>query len=218
MLNVKRGLIVSCQADKCSAFFQTSSMAKFAIEVVKGGAVGLRIRGCNSVLCVKDVISVPIIGLTKSEYPNGDVHITPTYDDGAKLFDSGADYIAIDATGRNGYNNIYRLSQRSIPVIGDISDIKQAEEAVSNGCKALTTALSGYTSECSSVADEPDYDLLKELIENFPTVPILAEGRYWERAQVQTAVGAGAYGVVVGSAITRPHLITNRLSGVFNDG
>lgn len=218
MLNLKRGLIVSCQAEKDSAFFDPSSIARFASEVVKGGAIALRIRGCNNILSVKNVTSMPIIGLTKSTYPNMDVYITPTYDDGAKLFHCGADYIAVDATGRRGYNTIYRLSQQSIPVIGDISDIKQATRAIENGCKALTTALSGYTSECSFRGDGPNYQLLKELVKDFPDIPILAEGRYWEREQVKQAWVTGAYGVVVGSAITRPHLITNRLSGVFNDG
>ena len=46
-------------------------------------------------------------------------------------------------------------------------------------------------------------------------IPILAEGRYWERHQVKTAFDLGAYSVVVGSAITRPHLITERLRGIF---
>ena len=220
MVRLKRGLIVSCQAEAGSAFFDTDSMVKFSIEALAGGAVALRIREEGHVSLVrKEIPSSVIIGLTKSEYPNGDVYITPTYDDGSKLFDSGADYVAMDATGRNGYGEIYKLSQISVPVIGDISDIKQAKMAIENGCQAITTALSGYTSQCSGykLSDGPDYRLLTELPGSFPDIPILAEGRYWERGQVKTAFDTGAYCVVVGSAITRPHLITSRLSGVFNE-
>jgi N-acylglucosamine-6-phosphate 2-epimerase len=192
-------------------------MVKFALDAVKGGAVALRVRGSEDISSIKKDISTPVIGLTKSEYPNGDVYITPTYDDGSRLFDSGADYIAMDATGRNGYNAIYRLSQESIPVIGDVSDIKQVKVAIDCGCRMITTALSGYTSECPLTGEQPDYQLLKELVYNFPNIPILAEGRYWEKQQIEKALDIGAYGVVVGSAITRPMLITRRLSKVFND-
>ena len=219
-MRLKKGLIVSCQAEEGSAFFDTHSILKFSVEAIAGGAVGLRIRGEDCVSLVrKELPSSVIIGLTKSQYPNGDVYITPTYDDGSRLFDSGADYVAMDATGRNGYDEMYKLSQKSIPVIGDISDIKQAKAAIENGCQAITTALSGYTSNCSGhkLSDGPDYRLLAELTASFPDVPILAEGRYWERGQVKTGFDTGAYCVVVGSAITRPHLITNRLSGVFNE-
>jgi N-acylglucosamine-6-phosphate 2-epimerase len=217
MLDLERGLIVSCQAEEGSAFYQMDCMVKFALDAVKGGAVALRVRGSEDISSIKKDISTPVIGLTKSEYPNGDVYITPTYDDGSRLFDSGADYIAMDATGRNGYNAIYRLSQESIPVIGDVSDIKQVKVAIDCGCRMITTALSGYTSECPLTGEQPDYQLLKELVYNFPNIPILAEGRYWEKQQIEKALDIGAYGVVVGSAITRPMLITRRLSKVFND-
>ena len=45
----------------------------------------------------------------------------------------------------------------------------------------------------------------------------MAEGRYWERDQVKRAFDMGAHNVVVGTAVTRPHLITKRLIGDFNE-
>jgi N-acylglucosamine-6-phosphate 2-epimerase len=214
-MNIPKGLIVSCQVESKSAFTDRD-VVKFSIESSKGGCVGLRIRGVKNVSMVKDKVNLPIIGLTKSLYKNDDVYITPTAEDGIKLFDNGADYIAMDATGRNGYKELNKLSLQNIPVIGDISNISQAYKAIDNGCVALTTALSGYTSECCT-SDNPDYKLLEELINKFSNIPILAEGRYWERNQIKKAFDLGSHNVVIGTAITRPHLITKRLMEVYNE-
>ena len=205
---IPRGLIVSCQVEDESNF-TLSDMSSFALEAVRGGCVGLRIRGCQSVSDVKKNTDVPVIGLSKGVYEDGSVWITPTFEDGMKLWESGSDYIAIDATGRSGYNHIQRLHKEGVRLIGDISSLEQAKMAIDSGCISLTTALSGYTKDCV-VSDEPDYDLLEKLIST--DVPILAEGRYWERSQIKKAFDLGAYGVVVGSAISRPHLITERLN------
>ena len=64
---------------------------------------------------------------------------------------------------------------------------------------------------------EKDSLLLEELVKNFPLYKIVAEGRYWERDQVKKAFDLGAYNVVVGTAITRPHLITKRLMEAYNE-
>jgi N-acylglucosamine-6-phosphate 2-epimerase len=81
----------------------------------------------------------------------------------------------------------------------------------------LTTALSGYTSNCQVDMDKPDYILLYELIKNFPDVLIMAEGRYWEKDDVKKAFDMGANNVVIGTAITRPHLITKRYVEAYDE-
>ena len=55
--------------------------------------------------------------------------------------------------------------------------------------------------------EQPDFNLLQMLIDNC-NCPILAEGRYWNLDQVNKAFDLGASAVVIGSAITRPALIT----------
>ncbi|MBY0404397.1 MAG: hypothetical protein K2X66_10905, partial [Cyanobacteria bacterium] len=40
--------------------------------------------------------------------------------------------------------------------------------------------------------------------------PVIMEGRIWEPSEVNMAFEKGAFSVVIGSAITRPHLITER--------
>ncbi len=43
-------------------------------------------------------------------------------------------------------------------------------------------------------------------------VPVLAEGRYGTQEVVWAALGAGAFAVVVGTAITDPEALTRRLA------
>ena len=42
-------------------------------------------------------------------------------------------------------------------------------------------------------------------------MPVIAEGRYSTAQQVRAALAAGAWAVVVGTAITRPQVITRTL-------
>ena len=215
---MKKGLIVSCQSEMGSAFNDVHSIQSFALEAERGGAVGLRLRDIENVIGVDQVCKLPIIGLTKSQYKNGDVWITPSWNNAKDLVNAGVTYVAMDATGRGGYYDIELASTGGLAnVIGDISHISQAEEALKNGCKILTTALSGYTSECDVDMSGPDYKLLEELVKKYPNIPIMAEGRYWERNQIKRAYDLGAHNVVVGTAITRPHLITERLTAGFNE-
>ena len=215
---IKKGLIVSCQAETGSAFNDVHSIQSFALEAERGGAVGLRLRETENVLGVSKVCKLPIIGLTKTNYENGDVWITPSWNQAKDLVNVGATYVAMDATGRCGYYDIELASSGGlIKIIGDLSHINQAEEALKSGCTMLTTALSGYTSECDVDMSRPDFVLLHQLRKYYPDVPIMAEGRYWEYDEVERAFAMGAHNVVVGTAITRPHLITKRLMEAYNE-
>ena len=77
------------------------------------------------------------------------------------------------------------------------------------GADIISTTLSGYTKESLSDSDEPDFELLKKLVEH-TNIPVILEGRIWEPDQVKKAFELGAHSVVIGSAITRPQLITKR--------
>ena len=111
-----------------------------------------------------------------------------------------------------GCNNLKSICKNN-NIIGDISDISQAKEALECGCIALATSLSGYTPKCNVDMDSPNFKLLEDLIKEYPQTPIIAEGRFWERGQVKRAFDIGAHNVVVGTAITRPHLTVMRLRG-----
>ena len=211
---LKKGLIVSCQAEGNSSFNNPISILNFSLEAERGGSVGLRLIDIENIFAVKDITKLPIIGLTKTNYKNGDVWITPHFKDAKDLFDSGVDYVAMDVTGRQGYSEVNLASKLGV-IVGDLSNINQADDAINNGCTILTTALSGYTLECRVDMNQPDYQLLEDLVRNYPNIPIMAEGRYWERDQVKRAFDLGAHNIVVGTAITRPHLITKRLMEAF---
>ena len=51
--------------------------------------------------------------------------------------------------------------------------------------------------------------LLSELLAEVQ-IPVVLEGQVWHTEEVTMAFTAGAFAVVVGSAITRPQLITRR--------
>lgn len=55
----------------------------------------------------------------------------------------------------------------------------------------------------------PDLDLISQLVQQ-TQLPVIAEGRFAEPAQVAEAFARGAHAVVVGTAITRPQEITRR--------
>jgi N-acylglucosamine-6-phosphate 2-epimerase len=96
------------------------------------------------------------------------------------------------------------------PVLADISTVSEGVAAVEAGADLVSTTLYGYTEDTKLPSDaEPALDLLRSLIENI-NVPVILEGRVWQPDQVARAFADGAYAVVVGSAITRPQLITER--------
>ena len=82
-----------------------------------------------------------------------------------------------------------------------------AEEA---GVNFIGTTLAGYTPYTKKLSeDEPDWELLSALARRAKT-PIIAEGRIWTPKQARRALELGAYAVVVGTAITRPRVVTRR--------
>jgi putative N-acetylmannosamine-6-phosphate epimerase len=73
----------------------------------------------------------------------------------------------------------------------------------------VATTLSGYTG--GDTPDGPDLALVASLTQELD-IPVLAEGRYTTQEEVWAALGAGAFAVVVGTAITDPEALTRRLA------
>ncbi len=78
------------------------------------------------------------------------------------------------------------------------------------GADAVATTLSGYTGE-GGVPERPDLELVERLAGELDC-PVLAEGRYSTPDDVAAAFEAGAFAVVVGTAITDPTTLTRRLA------
>jgi putative N-acetylmannosamine-6-phosphate epimerase len=219
---LERTLIVSCQADIGEPLASPEHIKALALSAIKGGAKGLRLEGTENIKAVKAVSDLPIIGLSKSKNVSNDdrpnkVYITASFLEAKDLSDAGSDIIALDATDRPRADNlsleetISRIHKElDKPVWADISTFDEGVQAHKYGADIISTTLYGYTQETQVTSSHgPDLDLLKKLVDQLD-VPIILEGRVWYPEQVAKAFEYGSFAVVVGSAITRPHLITER--------
>jgi N-acylglucosamine-6-phosphate 2-epimerase len=89
--------------------------------------------------------------------------------------------------------------------MADCSTFEDGGLAVEAGADFVATTLSGYTAATRS-RDAPDFELIRRL--RTLDVPVVAEGHIRRPQQAAKAREAGAHVVTVGSAITRPELIT----------
>ena len=201
-------LVVSCQADAGSPFDAPMFIRAFAEAAVRGGAAGLRLEGATNITAVRAEQRVPIIGLVKRR-GEGEVYITPGLEDVAAIHHAGADIIAFDATLRERPRSVKSLVEEihsfSKVALADVSTVEEAEAALDAGADMVSTTLSGYTSYTPKL-DGPDLALISKLVAR--GVRPLAEGRIRTPAEAKEALQRGAYAVVVGSAITRPEVVT----------
>lgn len=193
-------------------------MARMARAAYEGGAVGIRANGGEDIAAIRREVPLPIIGLVKRHYPGSPIFITPTLQEVAEVVEAGADLVAIDATARVRPDHltfaelIGKIRARwEIPVVADVSSPEEAVEALAAGADIVATTLVGYTDETASLAPyEPPLDQIRAIIEAVRPHPVIAEGRVWEPADARRCLEWGALAVVVGSAITRPQVITAR--------
>lgn len=217
---IKGTVVVSVQAMPNEPLYLEQCMIGMMKSVVNGGAGALRLAGARDVKNAKKLFNLPIIGLTKPNIIPKNykelVYITPNIKDVIELVEAGADVIATDATQRKRPNNeklqdlIKYIHINKRLAMADISMLEEGLNAKELGADIISTTLAGYTLEsANSPANEPDFELLKQLVEQ-TQLPVVLEGRIWEPEQVNKAFELGAHCVVIGSAITRPQLITKR--------
>ncbi len=222
VLKLERALIVSAQASDDEPLNSPEHLCALALSGVNGGARGLRLEGIENISFIRKQTDLPIIGLTKSlTVPDSkrlsSVYITPTFIDAEACSEAGADIIAIDATQRTRPDGlslkqlIEMVHQKLDKAIwADVSTLKEGIAAADAGADVISTTLYGYTVETKQSSEAPpDFDLLMSLCKSI-NKPVVLEGRVWHPDELRTAFEIGAYAVVVGSAITRPQLITKR--------
>jgi len=215
---LRGGLVVSCQAPPDDPVSGPDVMARLAASVVAGGAVGIRAEGLDDLRAVRSAVSVPLIGLWKDG--DGDVYITPTVRHAVAVARSGVELVALDGTGRprpGGDRLVDLVTAVHDAGAGVLADVATADEGVAAaqlGADAVATTLSGYTADTGGV-DGPDLALVERLAAAVE-VPVVAEGRYDDPADVRRALDAGAWAVVVGTAITRPQVITARFAAAID--
>jgi len=217
---LEKKIIISCQASEGEPFHDINCLMAMVKSVLNGGASGLRLAGERDIKEAKKLCNVPIIGITKPEpLPENwkeVVYITPAFEDAKKIRDAGADIIAVDGTSRprpeeNLAGLIYKIQTELLaPVMVDVSTLEEGLMCKLLGADIISTTLSGYTLQTlDKNNEEPDFELLKNLVE-ITACPVILEGRVWTPEHVKKAFDLGAYAVVIGSAVTRPHLITER--------
>lgn len=211
-------LIVSCQAEGESPFNSPEGVLAFAISAIEGGAAGIRSCGIDKTKYLIDNLRVPVIGLTKSSFNDGTVCITGSYDDVDLLVKIGTNIVAVDGTFRRRADNVtgpefvsrIKHTHKDILIMADISTTAEAIACYDAGADCVSTTLSGYTPNTQNEdKHKPSLELLSKCVQLLPDdYPIFAEGRYNTPESAAKAIETGAWSVVVGSAITRPHLIT----------
>lgn len=212
---LKGGVIVSCQAEGEDPFnAKPEYMALFAKAAVMGGAVGIRTEGIEKLKAVKNVVDVPVIGLIKSFYEDGTVKITGSFKEVEMLIEAGSDIIAIDGTfrereGLSGPDFIKKVKEKyGCMVLADIAQLDEVLACEKNGTDCVSTTLNGYTPNTIDKGIEgPNFSLLEDILSNV-NIPVFAEGRYNTPLDARKAMERGAYGVISGTAITRPRVIT----------
>lgn len=216
--NLKGKIVVSCQAMPDEPLYKEECMLAMMASVINGGASGLRVAGARDVRNAKKNFKVPVIGLTKPEKLPENwreiVYITPSIKEVDELINAGADIIAFDGTSRDRitttlFDIISRIHSAGKLAMADISTLEEGIRCADLGADLISTTLAGYTLESGEPTDGPDYALLDKLVKNIHK-PVILEGRIWEPKEVQKAFDLGAHCVVIGSAITRPQLITKR--------
>ncbi|MER7334197.1 MULTISPECIES: N-acetylmannosamine-6-phosphate 2-epimerase [unclassified Micromonospora] len=212
LARIRGGLVVSCQAYPGEHLRNPDSMRRMAQAAAVGGAVGIRAQGLADLRAIREHVELPLIGLWK----DGDapVFITPTLAHAVAVAEAGADIVAVDGTrrprpdGRSLAQVVAAVHERTgRAVLADCGSIEDARAAAAAGADAVATTLAGYTSDRART-DGPDLELLAALTAELD-LPVIAEGRVHTPAQAGQAMGAGAWAVVVGTAITHPTTITS---------
>ncbi|MEY8723179.1 N-acetylmannosamine-6-phosphate 2-epimerase [Bacteroides stercorirosoris] len=218
------GMIVSCQSEEDDPFnADPMYMGLFAKAAEMGGAVGIRTQGIEKLKAIKQAVHLPVIGLLKSQFPDGTVRITGSFKEVEELIVAGSDIVAIDGTFRvrenlDGPSFIKAVKEKyGCLVLADIATFEEAKACEENGADAISTTLSGYTPDTLSSVEGPNFYLLERILKDIK-IPVFAEGRFNVPAEAQKAMEMGSYGVITGTAITRPRVTTKWFVEAVNKG
>ncbi len=212
-------LIVSCQAYEDTPLYGADNMKKMAECALMGGAKAIRACWSQDIKAIRSLgPDFPIIGINKVIVPGANemdhVIITPSLQAADEVIPAGLDILAMDCTLRpyRGKDELYALLKSvkekypELPIMADCGTLEEGIFAAETGyVDIVATTLAAYYKKL----DGPDVEFVRELKKSV-SVPVNAEGSVWELADLKAVIQAGADMVTVGTAITRPHLITKR--------
>jgi N-acylglucosamine-6-phosphate 2-epimerase len=215
-----RGLVVSCQTHADDPIYSPGLAARMARAAQWGGAVGIRANSPDQIRQIKAALDLPLIGLYKIWSPATRVFITPTLEAAKQVWEAGAEIVALDCTFQANASGepafkLLEAVKREIPaaiVFADVSDYAEAKNAVELGADIVAPTLRGYTERTSHI-EEADYREFARMCRDFGgDAYLMMEGHVYTPEDAVKALYLGAHAVIVGSAITRPHLTTRRFT------
>lgn len=209
---IKGKLIASCQAYPGEPMRDPRTMAEIAQACQQGGAAAIRGQGLADLALMRQVVSVPIIGLWKDGEEG--IYITPTLQHALSVATTGCEIVAIDATRRPRRDDLtfaqtvagFKQHYPDVLVMADCGSLDDALAAQDGGADIIGTTLAGYTGERPKT-DGPDYELIEQVVGRI-SKPVVVEGRVHNLQQAAKVMNMGAFAVCVGTAITHPTSIT----------
>lgn len=219
-LNCLKGkLIVSCQALPHEPLHSDYIMGRMAAAAKEGGASGIRAQSVSQINEIMKTVDLPVIGIIKRDYEDSDIYITPTRKEIEELLTTPCQIIALDATDRKRPNDekcedlVNMIHEAGRLAMADCSTYEECVAAQDMGFDIVSTTLCGYT-PYSKLIDGPNFELLKKCVDTLH-VPVIAEGKINTPQDLkQVYEECGVFSAVVGSAITRPQLITKTFADV----
>lgn len=215
---LKGGLIVSCQVQPDDPVYSMDFVLKMAKAAQWAGAAGIRANSPDQIALIKGQVDLPLIGLYKIWHDDTDVFITPTLEAAKQVWEAGADIIALDCTSQINHEGrpaweLLPVVKREIPdalTFADVATYDEAVRAVELGADIVGPTLYGYTAETKQI-EEPNLREFARMCRDLGDKAfIVMEGHIYTPEDAIKCLYLGADAVVVGSAITRPHLIAKR--------
>ena len=215
--NLRSRLIVSCQVQHDDPIYSEEMPVKMAEAAQWAGAVGIRANSSEQIRAIREAVDLPIIGLYKIWQEGTDVFITPTLEAAKQVYEAGADIIALDCTdqminGREAYHLLPEVKE-ALPeaiIFADVSTYEEAKRALELGADVIGPTLYGYTRQTKDI-EQPDLREFARMCRDFgDQAYLIMEGHIYTPEDAIKCLYLGAHAVVVGSAITRPHLTAKR--------
>ena len=215
---LKGKLIVSCQALPNEPLHSSFIMSRMAVAAKEGGASGIRANTKEDIAEIKKAVDLPVIGIVKRDYADSQIYITPTMKEIRELMEVGPEIIAIDATDRprpegKTLDEFFQEIKAEYPdqlLMADCSTYEECIHADELGFDFVGTTMIGYTPESQGLKiDADDFKILRDVLANVKH-PVICEGNIDSPQKARRVLDLGAFCVVVGSAITRPQLITKK--------
>lgn len=224
--SLRDGLIVSCQAVPGEPHYMPGITTMYAECAKWAGAAGLRVNSPEDIRAIKEKVDLPVVGIWKIDRNIKDVYLTPSLDAARAVWEAGAKIIAIQATnhyredGKLAYETIREVKE-NIPealIFADVATAEDARIAASYGADFVAPTLYGYTRagcfDKLNIKDVPDFILLRDIVDAVKGTGsrVIMEGKVSTPEIAIQCLYMGAYAVVVGNAITRPHITAKRFA------